>query len=289
MKLGVYSHCSIDTIRIGQSSYTQAGGAACYCGITARRFKFDVDLFTRFGGDFEQGHLADSGICPVNAASEAPTTRFELEIRGSERDIYLKNACDAIAFSHSDADGILVSPLFDEITPETYGQIKDDAGFLFVDPQGFVRRTDNDGRVFLEGTDVDLSGVSAVKASAEEARCLVGCAGPEAMGLLAKKGAKHVLYTEGREISMLDDDRVYSLTLPDREVRDTTGIGDIFSSAFACVMLKERDSLWAFCFAGGAAQAALESKKVGLEKIPPRGAVESNASYYYNTVKFAHV
>ena len=65
--------------------------------------------------------------------------------------------------------------------------------------------------------------------------------------------------------------------MPDIELNDTTGIGDIFSATFCCTMLKEKDILWALSFAGGAAQAALESGQIGLEKIPSKGAIESNA------------
>ena len=54
-------------------------------------------------------------------------------------------------------------------------------------------------------------------------------------------------------------------------------------------MLKEKDILWALSFAGGAAQAALESGQIGLEKIPPKGAIESNAYYFYNTIKFKEI
>ena len=67
---------------------------------------------------------------------------------------------------------------------------------------------------------------------------------------------------------------------------DTTGIGDIFCSTFCCTMLKEKDFLWALCFAGGAAQAALENKKIGLEKIPQKGLIENNGAYFYNMIKF---
>ena len=88
---------------------------------------------------------------------------------------------------------------------------------------------------------------------------------------------------------MLVDDRLYSLTLPNKEVYDTTGIGDIFCSTFICTMLKEKDFLWAFCFAGGSAQAALDTQQVGLEKIPEKGATQINASYFYNTIKFRQV
>ena len=98
------------------------------------------------------------------------------------------------------------------------------------------------------------------------------------------KGVKYVLFTNKREISMLDKDRIYSLTLPNREIYDTTGIGDIFSSTFCSTFLKEKDSIWAFCFASGAAQAAIESKKVGLEKVPKKGATETNATYFYNAI-----
>jgi sugar/nucleoside kinase (ribokinase family) len=74
--------------------------------------------------------------------------------------------------------------------------------------------------------------------------------------------------------------------LPNKQIYDTTGVGDIFCSAFCCTMLKEKDFLWALCFAGGAAQAALESRNVGLQKIPRKGTIQTNACYFYNLVKF---
>jgi sugar/nucleoside kinase (ribokinase family) len=88
---------------------------------------------------------------------------------------------------------------------------------------------------------------------------------------------------------MLVKDKLYSITLPNLELYDTTGIGDIFCSTFCCTMLKEKDFFWALCFAGGAAQAAIESKEIGLEKIPAKGAIETNASYFYNQIKFKQV
>ena len=81
----------------------------------------------------------------------------------------------------------------------------------------------------------------------------------------------------------MSENRIYSITLPNLELNDTTGIGDIFCAAFGCTMLKEKDILWALSFGGGAAQAALESRQIGLEKIPSKGAIESNAYYFYNS------
>ena len=95
-----------------------------------------------------------------------------------------------------------------------------------------------------------------------------------------------MLLTDKSNVSLLVKDKIYSITLPNLHIHDTTGVGDIFCSAFTCTMLKEKDFLWALCFAGGAAQAALDSNNVGLQKIPKKGTVQTNASYFYNLVKF---
>ena len=52
MKIGIFSHCTIDQIKINGQLYERAGGPACYCGLAARRLGFDVELFTKFGPDF---------------------------------------------------------------------------------------------------------------------------------------------------------------------------------------------------------------------------------------------
>ena len=77
--------------------------------------------------------------------------------------------------------------------------------------------------------------------------------------------------------------------MPKINIHDTTGVGDIFCAAFTCTLLKEKEAIWALCFAGGAAQAALESRKVGLEKVPGKNKIETNAAYFYNLLKFEQV
>ena len=85
MKLAVFSHCAIDTISIGEQNYEQIGGAACYCGLTARQFKFDVDLYTKFGPDFPQQYLSDNKISLKNSESKTNTTKFSISITGADR------------------------------------------------------------------------------------------------------------------------------------------------------------------------------------------------------------
>jgi len=289
MKLAIFGHCAIDSISINGNNYEQVGGSACYCGITARQFKFDVDLFTKFGPDFPKQYLTQNKLNLINSESEKNTTKFDISITGSDRTLKLENECDPIEYSTDDADGHIVSPIYHEINNDTLNKIKNDSNFIFIDPQGFLRRKDSQNNITLQNTELDLSDVNAIKVNPEEAQCIVNGTDDEMMLALQKKGVDHVLLTNKTNVSLLIKDKVYSITLPNKQIYDTTGIGDIFSSTFTCTMLKEKDFLWALCFAGGAAQAALDSRNLGLQKIPRKGTVQTNASYFYNLVKFRNL
>jgi len=286
MKLAIFSHCALDTISLEGNSYEQIGGAASYCSIMARQFKFDVDLFTKFGPDFPKQYLTEHKINLINSESVQNTTKFAISISGSERILKLENECEPIDYSDVDADGHIVSPIYHEISNDVLKNIKDDSNFLFIDPQGFLRQKDSDGNIILKKSNLDLSDVNAIKINPEEGRNIVDGSNDEMMLALQKKGIENVLLTNKTDVSLLVKDRIYSLKLPNKNIHDTTGIGDIFCSTFTCTMLKEKDFLWALCFAAGSAQAALESNNVGLQKIPKKGMVENNASYFYNLVDF---
>ena len=290
MKIALFSHCAIDTITINDSNYEQIGGAACYGGLAAKKFKFDVELVTKFGPDFpHKQYLTDNKINFDNALSKKNTTKFSINIVGSDRTLKLENQCEPIEYTKINADGFIVSPIFHEISTESFEKIKRDSNFLFLDPQGFLRRTNSKKEIFLEDTSIDLSNVSAIKVNPEEAQHLVGSSNIESLELLQKKGVEHVILTNKTKVSMLVKDRIYSIILPNKKIHDTTGIGDIFCAAFCCTMLKEKDFLWALCFAGGAAQAALDSNDVGLLKIPKKSIIETNASYFYNLMNYRSI
>ena len=188
MKLAIFAHCAIDTISIGDKNYEQIGGSACYCGLTAREFKFDVDLYTKFGNDFPKQYLTDNKINLINAESTKNTTKFAISITGADRTLKLENQCDPIDYSNTKADGHLVSPIYHEISNETLKQIKNDSNFLFVDPQGFLREKDSENNVSLQKNDIDLSDVDAIKVNPEEAQQLVSGTPDEMMEI----GRAHV-------------------------------------------------------------------------------------------------
>ena len=290
MKLDIFSHCTIDTIEFVDSVTEQIGGVACYGGLTARKLKFDVNLHTKFGSDFPyENYLVKNNLKYQNAESNRPTTRFTIKLSGSDRTLYLENTCDPIEYASTQADGFLVSPVFDEVSAQTFENLKKDCNFVFLDPQGFLRRVDAAKKIFLEKTEINLSKINTIKLSHDEILALADGATVNDMKSIQKRGVEHVLLTNKKEIFLLAKDRIYSITLPNNEIYDTTGLGDIFFATFCCTLLKENDFLWALCFAGGAAQAALDTKEFGLKKIPEKNEIETNGSYFYNTVKFKQV
>jgi len=290
MKLDIISHCTIDTIQIDDSKFAVPGGPGCYSSLTARILKFDVRLHTKFGVDFLlANYLIEQKIVFDNALSTKPTTQFILKLVNSERTLFLQNKCEPISDITLDADSVIISPLFDEISIELFEKIKRNANFVLLDPQGFLRRKNSENKVYLEQTDLNLSNISAIKVNPDELKCLTNAPNIDGIKILQKKGIDNVILTDKQNISLLSKNRIYSITLPNIELYDTTGVGDIFCAAFCCAMLREKDILWALSFGGGAAQAALESKQIGLEKIPSKGAIESNAYYFYNTIKFNEI
>ena len=290
MKIGIYSHCTIDTIIHGNNMYEVPGGPACYCSLTARKQKFDVNLSTKYGADFPLiDSLLENKIRIEDKLSTSDTTRFKIILNDSDRKLFIQNKCEPLEFLDENNNGIIISPVFDEITNELFKKIKNSSDFILLDPQGFLRHHNSENLIILKETKLDLDGVSAIKVSPNELFALTGANDDAALLSLQKLGVENVIFTNKQNISLLVKDKVYSIRLPNLELFDTTGVGDIFCATFCCTMLREKDFLWALSFAGGAAQAARETKKIGINKIPEKGAVENNGSYFYNMVQFRQI
>ena len=290
MKVGIFSHCTIDTIVYQNEQYDAPGGPASYCSLTARKQKHDVNLYTKFGSNYPlEEFFKENKIVTHDALSSKDTTKFRIELNDSDRKLFVENMCDEIIFQNFEDDGTIISPVFDEISLETYSKIKNSDNFTFLDPQGFLREKNSNNEVSLKRTSLDLSNIDAIKMNPDELLALTGLTGNDGLKHLQKLGIEYVIHTNKQEISLLVKDKLYTIHLPKMTLTDTTGIGDIFCSTFVCTMLKEKDFLWALSFAGGAAQSAFESKLFGLEKVPEKNALESNGSYFYNIVEFKQI
>jgi hypothetical protein len=89
MKIGIFSHCTIDEISCNGTLVETAGGPACYCGLTARNLQFDVEFHTKIGPDFTYKEFLEKNkiFIPQKSIVDVPTTRFLLKISGTDRNL----------------------------------------------------------------------------------------------------------------------------------------------------------------------------------------------------------
>jgi sugar/nucleoside kinase (ribokinase family) len=299
LKIGIASHIVLDTIKGADGGVSESvGGPPCYCGLTARRFGFGVDLATRVGRDLPskaRRMLRDNDlIMSDRQVADAPTTRFSLISEGESRRLVLGAKCDPLAvddIKEMKVDCWIASPVIDEVPPGVLAAIKQSRGkkdFVMFDPQGYMRQVGSGGQItLLNRLDIDLSGITAIKVDSQEMSALTGgLSGVGGMQALQSKGVRFVVSTEHRIIHLLYEKTHYWIKMQDIDTPDSTGAGDILCAAFCCSYLKEKDPLWAICFGAGAVRAALETQEVGLGKIPTMSKIEQSASYFYNTVGF---
>jgi sugar/nucleoside kinase (ribokinase family) len=301
MKAAILSNIVVDEIVSRDlKSSKSLGGPAAYCGITARKFGFDTTLFTHFGKDLDPqylDYLKNQGIS-LNGPhySNLPTTRFVLKNFETDRELTLESKCVALnieEIKNVQANCWIISPVFDEVPLDILRYLSstkmEGNQFVMLDPQGYIRAVDQEGRVSIrKKMDIPIHKVNGIKLDCQEISCFTnGLQGLEGM----KKIRSHyeidyVLHTQDQIIHLLEKERHYWLKVPNFYTPDSTGLGDIITSSFACTIVKEKDSIWAFCFAVGALIAALQTSEIGIKKIPSKSAIEENASYYYNTMNF---
>ena len=300
MKVAILSNLVVDEIVSRDMKSSQSlGGPAAYCGITASKFGFDTTLFTHFGKDLDTKYLEylkKQGISfNVTNSLDLPTTRFILRNFENDRELILESKCSALDIEEiksAKSDCWIISPVFDEVSLDILQYLasaREKNQFILLDPQGYTRSVDSAGRISIRSNiDIPIDNLNGIKLNSKEITCFTnGLQGIDGMKKIhTKYKIDYVLYTEDQNIHLLERDRRYWLKLPKIDTPDSTGLGDIIASSFACTIVKEKDSVWAFCFAAGALTAALQTKEVGIKKIPSRTAIEENASYYYNIMNY---
>lgn len=299
MKLCIASHVVLDEIINLDGENTESlGGPVCYGSLLTKTFNFKAMPATKVGSDIfeKKSELRDCNINLEQNQIDAhnPTTRFRLiSKKGGGRELFLLSRCSPIeAVDIHDSDGFVISPVIDEISPDTLSQVinREKNKFIMVDPQGFLRTVKNNGAVTNRSyLEMNLNGVTAIKADEEELSALTGgITSIEGMKILKSKyKLDFIISTSENNIIFLHKNIVYSIVIKKIESPDHTGLGDILATGFSCAYLKEKDPLWAICFAAGSVITALQSKMRGIGKIPTSiKLIEKNSTYFYNTVKF---
>jgi sugar/nucleoside kinase (ribokinase family) len=288
VKIAVVSHTPIDHIQSNGINAITIGGPTCYSGLTIKSLSHDVSLVTKIGTDFDyKDVLKEKGlIISDNCVSDKPTTRFKIIIDGSKRKLFLLARCADITADdvNVDVDACIISPIINEVGSDVISKVSEQTNFVFVDPQGFVRKVRGDGSCYIDKTIMDFSklNIDAIKVDREEAFALTGLRSTDA---LYKLGVKTAIMTINNRTVMLHNQRLYEITTDTVDIKDSTGAGDIFAGAYTPAFAQTSDAQWALCYGVAAAVLALKTAKTGIEKIPCRKEVEVYASTLHNNIK----
>ena len=293
MKVLVAGFITIDTIQLPMRQITSVGGPPAYAGLVCSRFGHEVSPLTKVGADFPDEQavwLARNGI--VLRASDRsltkPTTRFKISQSATGRTLTMGSRCEDMSVAQIPPDtrfsASLVSPLAGEVSTGLLTEVSARTDFTFLDPQGFVRSFDREGRVSatpLRDRSI-LSKVDAIKMDRTEAEMLTGKSNPrQALEKIASIGLRKAIVTQGAEdCHVLDGSRIYQIGVPKGLVVDTTGAGDILSGATVSWYLKTRDFLRSACF--GIAASSLSLHMIALAKIDLPMSVDESAMRLYS-------
>ena len=293
MNILVAGFTTIDSIQLPTRQVTSVGGPPAYAGMICARFGHSVTPLTKVGSDFPDEQavwLARNGIVlrATDRSLTKPTTRFRISNSAGDRALFLAARCEDLTASQLPPDtrysAALVSPLAGEVSPGLLGELSDRSDFVFLDPQGFIRRFGEDGRVStapLKDRSV-ISKADAVKMDRTEAEMLTGKSEPrEALQKVASMGVHRAIVTQGGEAChVLDGSRIYKVEVPRGPVLDATGAGDVLVGATLSWYLKTRDFLRSACF--GIAASSLSLNMIALAKVDLPMSVDEGAQRLFS-------
>jgi sugar/nucleoside kinase (ribokinase family) len=264
--IAVIGHVAIDRIITNDGERQQLGGPPTYVSLITHLLDVRLKAVTKVGGDFPDEYASDlaaSGLdIRESIVQSAKTTRFVLDYTDPERGLGYDSLCTPI--EPKDIEGLsdvtILAPIVQEIPVETLQALK--SGVLALDPQGFVRRLEPGGKIYLQSWhDSDLlRRVSVFKASERELHLVSGEWGWRGLDKLFGLGVRVAIETRGDEGSRIRYERGRMIVPAYAgEMVDPTGAGDAFIAGFFAAYSSGEDVEWCAALGSAAASAIVET------------------------------
>ena len=277
MRIGVYGNLTLDELDRNGKRVVRPGGSALYSSLAAAYLGAKVSVISSIGRDYPRNVLSLMSRHGIDVSGvkefDGLTTRFRISYRGDSRKLELVQPGQRLGPHNIQGSTRIIhlGPVFMEVGFDTLNYARRHSEFLSLDLQGLLRTTGQDRVVRLVRRSIDpfLSKCNLVKATEEEARVMAPAATVVATARrLLHKGAQYVIITRGRSGSLLvkkDGSAFHIPSVPESEVVDPTGAGDIFIGSWLAAFSSVRDAFWAG--AVGAAFASLSVRGIGASKF----------------------
>lgn len=291
-------HFSIDFILLpGEAKpKMRLGGPPTYTSLSAKKIGAEVSVVSNVGGDFPEKYLrwlrrqgVDLSRLRINKTSK--TTSFLIVYYAdSSRDMFLKNRAPPICVEDIEglkAKALHISPIANEVSTTLIEEASNLAPTISLDPQGLLRRFDNNGKVLLQiiGDLSFLKHVEILKASVDELKTLTGLDNIfKSLRKAMDFGVKVAIATIGGGGAYISlGDRVFYVPAAQpKKIVDPTGAGDSFIGGFLAEYVRGADILW--CASVGSSVASFAVEEVGPKGFKGRKRIYERAERVYEMV-----
>lgn len=290
-------HFAIDSIFLPgrDTPFVVLGGSVTYVSLAARRLDAHVSVVSKVGKDFPEAYkwwLKQEGIDLSNVSRDENnvTTRFELRYAEgfSDRKLRCGSRVSPITVEEilhfPKVFAVHIGPIAGEITYEVVENLRGHCEFMSLDPQGLVRRFDDEGNVSL-GPLMDkrvLGQVDVFKSSVEEIRAITGLDElSQAAKAIHDYGVDIVIVTLGEKGAAVSvEGAIHSVpAFKPAKLVDPTGAGDAFIGGFLAEYVRGEDCSWCSCI--GAAVSSLVVEGVGPTFFGDKDEIHRRARFLY--------
>jgi sugar/nucleoside kinase (ribokinase family) len=268
------------------------GGPAAFVSLAANKLGARVGVISKVGGDFHRrlAWLSENNVdvSHVHVVEDALTTSFILTYTDGGRRLQMKNKAPPIGLEDVPASlhakAIHVAPVAGEVPAEIIPKLKERTPILSIDPQGFLREFDHEGRArlreledtgFLRHCDVFKSSLREVKALTGQSKLAAS------VDKIRELGMEIALVTMGRKgtLAYLAEEFYHVPACKPRVVKDPTGAGDAFMGGFLAEYTRGKEPVWCCCV--GSAAASFVVEEVGSRRFGEKTQVYERATEIY--------
>ena len=270
---------SRDVIKTSVGESIRLAGSSIYAGVVAAKLGFKVVLLACYGQELDIAEIPE-GLSLEGLIRRSKTASFELVYHGEDRELRLLSSSEPIYPSDVEKLGYydicLSSPIYHEIPLETLKELRKRCFLLGLDPQGYIRRADEYGKVSFHefnGSDYfcladvlstskpELPYIARGEKDEGKALKLLWDMGPDIVIMTREGGSDH--------FSVFFDGRLFFLpAVPPPKIVDPGGAGDSSTAAFLTEYYLTGNPLWSALFASSVSSFIYEG--FGAERVPSR-------------------
>jgi sugar/nucleoside kinase (ribokinase family) len=267
-------HFAIDQIFLPKIAALKPtlGGSPTYVSLAARKLGAKVSVISKVGENFPSEYvewLKANGVdlSGLKHIRDASTTRFLLKYEKQKRQLQLKSQAPLIypkdVSNSLQAKVIHVAPIANELSQDVIDKLRGLTTVLSLDPQGFVRKFDEQGNVRLEKWENPqvLRQIDIYKSSLDEIKAVTGLSDfRRAVQKIREYGVKIIVVTKGMKgATLFFDEEIYEIpACKSKVVQDVTGAGDGFIGAFLAEYVQGKDPVWCAYVGSAAASFIVE-------------------------------